>query len=156
MNLRLELGIELEVTAEEKEAISSIEKALQAAAAFEKLPPVEVAVTIVDNEKIHRLNQEYRGIDRPTDVLSFPLWEPDEDWVIDEEEEAVMLGDIVISLPKAKEQATEYGHTLERELGFLAVHGFLHLLGYDHETEQEEKEMFTRQEEILSQIGLQR
>ncbi|MGA9172876.1 MAG: rRNA maturation RNase YbeY [Thermoactinomyces sp.] len=156
MNLRLELGIELEVTAEEKEAISSIEKALQAAAAFEKLPPVEVAVTIVDNEKIHRLNQEYRGIDRPTDVLSFPLWEPDEDWVIDEEEEAVMLGDIVISLPKAKEQAAEYGHTLERELGFLAVHGFLHLLGYDHETEQEEKEMFTRQEEILSQIGLQR
>lgn len=156
MNLRLELGIELEVTEEEREAISSLEKALQAAADFEELPPVEVAVTIVDNEKIHRLNREYRGIDRPTDVLSFPLWEPDEEWVIDEEEEEVMLGDIVISLPKAKEQAAEYGHTLARELGFLAVHGFLHLLGYDHETEQEEKEMFSRQEEILSRIGLQR
>jgi probable rRNA maturation factor len=153
MNLRLELGIELEVTEEEREAISSLEKALQAAADFEELPPVEVAVTIVDNEKIHQLNREYRGIDRPTDVLSFPLWEPDEEWVIDEE---VMLGDIVISLPKAKEQAAEYGHTLARELGFLAVHGFLHLLGYDHETEQEEKEMFSRQEEILSRIGLQR
>ncbi|MBH8597391.1 rRNA maturation RNase YbeY [Thermoactinomyces sp. CICC 10523] len=156
MNLRLELGIELEVTEEEREAISSLEKALQAAADFEELPPVEVAVTIVDNEKIHQLNREYRGIDRPTDVLSFPLWEPDEEWVIDEEEEEVMLGDIVISLPKAKEQAAEYGHTLARELGFLAVHGFLHLLGYDHETEQEEKEMFSRQEEILSRIGLQR
>ncbi|MBA4542630.1 rRNA maturation RNase YbeY [Thermoactinomyces sp. CICC 10521] len=156
MNLRLELGIELEVTEEEREAISSLEKALQAAADFEELPPVEVAVTIVDNEKIHQLNREYRGIDRPTDVLSFPLWEPDEEWVIDEEEEGVMLGDIVISLPKAKEQAAEYGHTLARELGFLAVHGFLHLLGYDHETEQEEKEMFSRQEEILSRIGLQR
>ncbi|WP_370589761.1 rRNA maturation RNase YbeY [Thermoactinomyces sp. CICC 10523] len=154
--MRLELGIELEVTEEEREAISSLEKALQAAADFEELPPVEVAVTIVDNEKIHQLNREYRGIDRPTDVLSFPLWEPDEEWVIDEEEEEVMLGDIVISLPKAKEQAAEYGHTLARELGFLAVHGFLHLLGYDHETEQEEKEMFSRQEEILSRIGLQR
>ncbi|WP_370589220.1 rRNA maturation RNase YbeY [Thermoactinomyces sp. CICC 10521] len=154
--MRLELGIELEVTEEEREAISSLEKALQAAADFEELPPVEVAVTIVDNEKIHQLNREYRGIDRPTDVLSFPLWEPDEEWVIDEEEEGVMLGDIVISLPKAKEQAAEYGHTLARELGFLAVHGFLHLLGYDHETEQEEKEMFSRQEEILSRIGLQR
>jgi probable rRNA maturation factor len=95
-------------------------------------------------------------VDRPTDVLSFPLWEPDEEWVIDEEEERVALGDIVISLPKAKEQAEAYGHSLNREVGFLAVHGFLHLLGYDHETKEEEKEMFAKQEEILSLVGLHR
>lgn len=76
--------------------------------------------------------------------------------MISEEEETVPLGDIVISYPKAKEQAEEYGHSLERELGFLAVHGFLHLLGYDHETAEEEKEMFQRQEEILQQAGLHR
>jgi probable rRNA maturation factor len=154
--LWLELNVEVDVAPKEQEAIKWIEKALQSAVEAEELPPVEVSVTVTDNDEIRRLNREYRQVDRPTDVLSFPLWEPDEEWVIAEEEEAVPLGDIVISLPKAKEQAEEYGHSLDREMGFLAVHGFLHLIGYDHETEEQEKEMFSRQEEILGRIGLVR
>jgi probable rRNA maturation factor len=156
MNLHLDMNVEINVTPEEEKALEWIKKALAAAAEAEELPEVEVSVTVVDNETIHQMNKEYRGVDRPTDVLSFPLWEPDEEWVIDEEETAVPLGDLVISLPKAKEQANDYGHSLERELGFLAVHGFLHLLGYDHETKEQEKEMFARQEEILGRIGLHR
>ncbi|MBA4493158.1 rRNA maturation RNase YbeY [Paenactinomyces guangxiensis] len=156
MSLKLDLQLKVEVTDEEQKAMEWIKKCLRAAAESEELPPVEVAVTIVDNPAIQQINKEYREMDRPTDVLSFPLWEPDEEWVLSEEEDAVPLGDIVISFPKAKEQAKEYGHSLERELGFLAVHGFLHLLGYDHETMEEEKEMFHRQEEILGRIGLQR
>jgi probable rRNA maturation factor len=156
MNLHLDMNVEINVTPEEEKALEWIKKTLAAAAEAEELPEVEVSVTVVDNETIHQMNKEYRGVDRPTDVLSFPLWEPDEEWVIDEEETAVPLGDLVISLPKAKEQANDYGHSLERELGFLAVHGFLHLLGYDHETKEQEKEMFARQEEILGRIGLHR
>lgn len=154
--VRVDLQIDLEVNEQQKEALQWIDKALATATLVEQLPPVEVSVTIVDNETIHQMNQEYRQVDRPTDVLSFPLWEPDEEWIVSEEEPEVHLGDIVISLPKAEEQATEYGHSLGREIGFLATHGFLHLLGYDHETKEEETEMFTKQEEILKQIGLQR
>lgn len=156
MSLMIDLQVELSLNQEEKQALSVILKALRKAAQSENLPPADVAVTVVDNKQIHELNKEYRQVDRPTDVLSFPLWEPGEDWVIAEEEETVPLGDIVISYPQAKEQAEEYGHSIERELGFLAVHGFLHLLGYDHETAEEEKEMFQRQEEILEQAGLER
>jgi probable rRNA maturation factor len=156
MKCKIELNVEITLTPDEQHAINWVEAALNRAAEVEELPPVEVSVTIVDNERIHQLNKEYRDVDRPTDVLSFPLWEPDEEWVIDEEEERVALGDIVISLPKAKEQAEAYGHSLNREVGFLAVHGFLHLLGYDHETKEEEKEMFAKQEEILSLVGLHR
>lgn len=156
MSLVIDLQVELPLNEAEQESLSVIFKALRAAARAENLPPADVAVTVVDNEQIHALNKEYRQVDRPTDVLSFPLWEPGEEWVISEEEETVPLGDIVISYPKAKEQAEEYGHSIERELGFLAVHGFLHLLGYDHETAEEEKEMFQRQEEILQQAGLHR
>ncbi|MRG29620.1 MULTISPECIES: rRNA maturation RNase YbeY [Laceyella] len=156
MKCKIELNVEITLTPDEQHAINWVEAALNRAAEVEELPPVEVSVTIVDNERIHQLNKEYRDVDRPTDVLSFPLWEPDEEWVIDEEEERVALGDIVISLPKAKEQAEAYGHSLDREVGFLAVHGFLHLLGYDHETKEEEEEMFAKQEEILSLVGLHR
>ena len=102
----------------------------------------EISVTFTDNENIRELNKEYRDIDRETDVLSFPMDEDD------------MLGDIVISLEKAKEQAEEYGHSIEREISFLCVHSCLHLLGYDHETsEEDEKEMFAKQEEVLKKIG---
>ncbi|MFY0545087.1 rRNA maturation RNase YbeY [Brevibacillus sp. H7] len=136
-------------------------RCLQAAAESEEVSG-EVVVTLVNNERIHELNRQYRGVDRPTDVLSFAMNEAGEgemDIYVDEEEIEEfpnMLGDIVISVPKAQEQAKEYGHSLERELGFLAVHGFLHLLGYDHGTEEEEKEMFSRQEAILQKIGLTR
>lgn len=136
-------------------------RCLEAAAIREDVQG-EVVVTLVNNERIHELNREYRGVDRPTDVLSFAMNEPGEgemEIYLDEsdmEEFPNMLGDIIISLPKAQEQAEDFGHSLERELSFLAVHGFLHLLGYDHGTEEEEKEMFSRQEEVLQQIGLTR
>ncbi|SFJ08808.1 rRNA maturation RNase YbeY [Thermoflavimicrobium dichotomicum] len=156
MKVYVDLQVEIDVNEDEKEAIGWIQKVLERAAEVEELPTVDVSLLIVDNQTIHKLNREHRGVDRPTDVLSFPLWEPDEEWVIAEDEETVPLGDIVISLPKAKEQAEEYGHSLARELGFLAVHGFLHLLGYDHETKEQEEEMFARQEEILHGVGLRR
>ena len=118
----------------------------------------ELSLTFVTNEKIHQINKEYRGVDRPTDVISFALEES-----VEEEIEIIgapsmprILGDIIISIPKAKEQAMEYGHSFMRELGFVAVHGFLHLLGYDHGRKEEEKEMFTKQEKILTQFGLSR
>ena len=113
----------------------------------------EISVTIVDNSRIRELNNEYRGIDRETDVLSFPLNERDEilSGTADRE-----LGDIVISMEKAISQAEEYGHSVDRELAFLTVHSALHLLGYDHETPDEEKDMFSRQEKILADIGLTR
>ncbi|MGA8943107.1 MAG: rRNA maturation RNase YbeY [Thermoactinomyces sp.] len=156
MSLRIDMQVNIPVNQEERQLLSIIEKALEHAAKAENLPPADVSVVIVDNKQIHELNKEYRQVDRPTDCLSFPLWEPDEDWVIMEDEETVPLGDIVISLEKAREQAEEYGHSVERELGFLAVHGFLHLLGYDHETPEQEREMFGRQEEILHLAGLRR
>ncbi len=148
-----------EAIGEESEAL--IRKCLQAAADAEEVSG-EVVVTLVDDARIHELNKQYRGVDRPTDVLSFAMNETGEDEpeIFFDEAEADevpnMLGDIVISIPRAQQQAQEYGHSFERELGFLAVHGFLHLLGYDHGTEAEEKEMFSRQEAVLQSIGLTR
>ena len=111
--------------------------------------PFEISVTFTDNEKIHALNRQYRAVDRPTDVLSFPLFDEEV------EGEPLALGDIVLSLEKAQEQATEYGHSFEREVAFLVVHSMLHLLGYDHETSRDdEKEMFFRQEEIMKFLNL--
>ena len=128
----------------------------------------EMAVTFVTNERSHELNLEYRNTDRPTDVISLE-YKPELDIAIDEEdllenpELAEMLedfnayiGELFISIDKAREQAEEYGHSFEREMGFLAVHGFLHINGYDHYTPEEEKEMFTLQEEILTAYGLKR
>ena len=108
-------------------------------------------VIIVNNDYIHNLNREYRGVDRETDVISFAL--EDDDTFNPEER---ILGDIYISIDKAKEQSESYGHSLKRELCFLAVHGFLHLLGYDHMKEEDEKVMFSLQEEILEESGIVR
>lgn len=118
----------------------------------------EVSVSFVDNEEIHALNREFRGKDRPTDVLSFPMWEDDGmNGDLDPVLGAVMLGDIVISTEKAHEQSEEYGHSFSREVCFLAVHSTLHLLGYDHETsEEDEKYMNDTQEKILASMGLRR
>ena len=109
------------------------------------------SIIIVDNEKIHEINKTYRGIDRPTDVISFAL-EEDENYEVKER----LLGDIYISIDKVYEQAKEYEHSVKRELFFLVTHGFLHLLGYDHMTEEEEKEMFSLQEKILDEYGVKR
>ena len=114
----------------------------------------EVSVTFTDNEGIHALNREYRNVDRPTDVLSFPLSDGED---YDTDGDAVLLGDIVISLERAQTQAEEYGHSFEREVAFLTVHSMLHLLGYDHETSPEdERDMFARQDEILICAGMTR
>ena len=111
----------------------------------------EVSVTFSDNEKIRALNRDYRNIDRATDVLSFPLYEKDElEGAIGE----LMLGDIVLSLERAGEQAEEYGHSFEREVAFLCVHSMLHLLGYDHENESDEEEMRAAQREIMDMLRL--
>lgn len=119
--------------------------------------PCELSVTFVDNNRIQEINREYRGKDMPTDVISFALEELGEGEIqISGANMPRVLGDIIISTDRAREQATDYGHSVERELGFLAVHGFLHLLGYDHETEAEEKEMFDLQRSILDEYGLRR
>lgn len=155
MGLSVDIQVEVPITEEERSALRWIRASLEEAAVMEELPPAEVSVTIVDNETIRQLNRDYRQVDLPTDVLSFPQWEPGE--TMESAGDApVPLGDIIISFPRAREQAEAYGHSLEREIGFLAVHGFLHLLGYDHETEEEERRMFARQEEILGRVGLKR
>ena len=130
---------------------------LETAAKVEELIEGEVSVTFVDDDEIQEINKTYRDKDQPTDVLSFPMYEADEvDIEVDDENEPLLLGDIIISIPRARVQAEEYEHSFEREVGFLAVHGFLHLLGYDHENEELEKEMFAKQEDILQQHGLVR
>ncbi|MGW7975970.1 rRNA maturation RNase YbeY [Staphylococcus xylosus] len=114
----------------------------------------ELSVTFVDKEEIQEINKMYRDKDKVTDVISFAL-EEDEPEITGLDMPRV-LGDIIICTNVAKEQADNYGHSFERELGFLALHGFLHLLGYDHMNEQDEKEMFGRQEQILNAYGLTR
>ena len=109
------------------------------------------SVIIVDNKEIHKINKEYRGIDRPTDVISFAL-EENEDYEVKER----LLGDIYISIDKVYEQANEYGHSIKRELFFLVTHGFLHLLGYDHMKKEDEDIMFPLQEKILDNYGIRR
>ncbi|WP_112181346.1 MULTISPECIES: rRNA maturation RNase YbeY [Paraliobacillus] len=117
----------------------------------------ELSINFVDNREIQIINRNYRQIDEPTDVISFALEEMGEgELEIIGEDMPLMLGDVVISIDKAKEQAEEYNHSLDRELGFLALHGFLHLLGYDHMKEVDEKKMFARQEELLNGFGLSR
>ena len=139
----------IEVTSELKKLIvNSVAESLK----YEEFPDkCEVSVTLVDNEEIHVLNREYRDVDRPTDVLSFPIFDEDDMGG------KTVLGDIVLSLERAREQAEEFGHSFEREVAFLTVHSMLHLLGYDHEEgKAQESEMFTRQEAILCKMGLAR
>ncbi len=134
-----------------------VRRAVEAVIDYEQYGnPCEVSVTFTDNEGIHALNKQYRNVDRPTDVLSFPLMdfsgESDEPVA---DEPVVSLGDIVLSLERAREQAEEYGHSFEREVAFLTVHSMLHLLGYDHETsEQDECDMRARQSKIMDILGL--
>ena len=113
-----------------------------------KFDPI-ISISFVNNTFIHQLNRDYRHIDRPTDVISFAFLDNENKEEVYKSKEPVVLGDIYISLDKAKEQAKEYGHSLKRELSFLFVHGLLHLLGYDHMTEEDEKVMFKLQDEIL-------
>lgn len=146
-----------------EEKIKLIEDILNFAGSYLKLPEnTEMSVTLMDNEHIHEINKKYRGVDKPTDVISFAIEEDDPDEVpiiLPEDEEFDIpknIGDIMVSTDKVKEQAEYLGHSEDRELGFLVVHGFLHLNGYDHMKEEDEKEMFGLQREILDSYGLTR
>lgn len=148
----------------QQEYLTLMEKLVVASAQeLELADNIEVSVTIVDNQRIQEINRDYRSLDEPTDVISFALEDnDDEDFAVFFEEDAELdsfplprlLGDIFISIDKVEEQAKEYGHSFERELGFLVVHGFLHLNGYDHQTEADERKMFSLQEKILKENGL--
>lgn len=147
---------ELEIfnqTDEEISELETVKDVLNYAIKKEKLENVIFNVIIVDNNYIHELNKNYRHIDRETDVITFAL-EDEKDMVIPDDER--VLGDIYISIDKARSQAEEYGHSLLRELSFLAVHGFYHLLGYDHMTKEEEEVMFSKQEEVLHECSIER
>lgn len=146
---------------------SLIKKVILAVLDYEGCPyEAEVNIVLTDNEEIHKINREYRQIDRPTDVLSFPMieYETPGDFSKVEEDMSVfhpetgelLLGDIMISVEKIIEQAIEYGHSLERELGFLVAHSMLHLCGYDHIKENEREVMESKQKEIMKQISLYR
>ncbi len=115
----------------------------------------EVSVTLTNNEYIHTLNKQYRGIDRPTDVLSFALNESEEP-VVEDGPDVNVLGDLVISVERAKEQAADYGHSVKREIAFLTVHGMLHLLGYDHMEEEDRIEMEAEQRFVMEKLGIPR
>lgn len=123
---------------------------------------IDVYITLTNNDNIQKINAEHRNIDRPTDVLSFPMFEreeitnlkiEDED---NEEHEEMMLGDIIVSVEKVREQAEEYGHSFKRELAYLITHGMLHLLGYDHMIDEEKVVMRKREEEILEILDIKR
>lgn len=149
----------------EYEAI--INKVIHASMEYEDCPyECEVNVVITDNEGIHQVNKEFRNIDKPTDVLSFPMIEYSTPGYFDDLEEyddyfhpetgELLLGDIMISVDKVREQAADYGHSLERELGFLVAHSMLHLFGYDHMEDEERTVMERKQEEILEGVHLVR
>lgn len=139
--------------------LKTVEKSLQTEG-FEI--PSEVSILLVDDARIKEINKEQRNIDKPTDVLSFPIVDMFEGKIIsdegdfDLEEEVLLLGDIVVSIETAARQAEEYGHSFERELAFLVTHGVFHLLGYDHPDSIQEKRMMDKQEEVLVQLGLKR
>ncbi|MFC5467109.1 rRNA maturation RNase YbeY [Cohnella suwonensis] len=178
MTLSLEWIDEREGGAGPKEEkwMELLEQLLAIAGKKEEVETGIVTLTLTDDEGIRELNRQYRGLDKPTDVLSFSLIEGEEPEIrFDGEYEASeegeeewhdeekagnpyseLLGDIVISVPRAEAQAEEYGHSFERELGFLFVHGFLHVIGYDHGDEAQEKEMFAKQEQVLLEAGLTR
>ena len=152
----------MEIIVNDESAVNEqlMDKLREAASACTQLD-VEISLSFVSLDEIHELNREYRGVDRPTDVLSFPMVDDLDELEavcgeLDEEEQAVPLGDVVICMDKIIEQAEEFGHSRERETVYLFTHSVLHLLGYDHETEEEKRELREREEEIMDLIGLSR
>ena len=137
---------------EEIKEVAKLNELLNFVVTKEKLENCLFNVILVDNDYIHKLNKEYRKIDKITDVISFALEDNQDEIELDFR----VLGDIYISVDKAKEQAKEYGHSFLRELSFLTIHGLLHLLGYDHMTKEEEEIMFKKQDELLNEFGITR
>ena len=146
-----------------QEMIETMGQAAEICLRHEGIDPegVEISLSFVTAEEIHELNRQYRGVDSVTDVLSFPLLEDlnelyDTEEGSSEEDEPVALGDVVICLERAEEQAEEFGHSKEREIVYLFTHSVLHLLGYDHMEEEEKQEMRSREEEVMTELGLSR
>lgn len=148
-------GVESESNEEE-----IIKKVTQTVLELEKIKHnLEIYITLTNNEEIHKINKEYRDVDRPTDVLSFPMYEREEISKLREDKQNEIdevLGDIIISIPKVKEQAEEYGHSYERELAYLTTHGMLHLLGYDHMIDEEKVIMREHEEKVLEKLNILR
>lgn len=164
MTISIEYETELPLGVDYEDIINQV---VLAALDYEGCPyEAEVSVIITDNQAIHEMNEEFRGIDRATDVLSFPMVEYEEAGNFDHVEDdldcfnpetgELLLGDIVLSVEKIKEQAEAYGHSIRRELAFLTAHSMLHLMGYDHMVDEERIEMERRQEEILQGLGITR
>ena len=145
-------NIEIINETNEKIDILDLNNVIEYALKHENVENAIMNVIIIDNERIHKINKEYRGIDRPTDVISFAL-EDDKTFI---NTDFRVLGDIYISIDKVFEQAESYGHSFRRELSFLTVHGILHLLGYDHIEKSDEEIMFGKQEDILNELGITR
>ena len=138
----------------DEDILDKVERVMLAVLDYENYDDnYEVSLSFVDNEEIRNLNREFRNIDRVTDVLSFPMLSDDE---FDIEYEVESLGDIVISIQRADEQAEEFDHSLEREICFLVCHSMFHLLGYDHMEEEEAKDMHRREEEVLNGLDITR
>ena len=155
MTLLIDNRTDFEITEEFEKLFNDVVKESLRYEEFD--PECEVSLSIVSNDEIQEINKQFREIDAPTDVLSFPLltFEEGEQADVNENNE-IMLGDIIISIDKAKAQAEEYGHGLRRELAFLTAHSMLHLMGYDHMEEEEQKEMFKKQDDILNNLGITR
>lgn len=137
------------------EIVNTVRKAAYTVSELYELNNAEVSITFTDNEHIHEINRDYRNVDRPTDVISFALNEGDEP-EIEGGAPINVLGDIIISVEKAIEQAKDYGHSIEREVAFLTVHGMLHLLGYDHIEEDDRKEMRREENFVMEKLGINR
>jgi len=144
---------------ENKELFDFAENVIQTCFKEERLENLNfyISVTLTNPKQIHRLNKEYRNVDRPTDVLSFPMFEKIElEEIIKEQKKNILpevLGDIVISVEKVEEQAKEYGHSFEREFSYMLVHGFYHIIGYDHIEEEDKKVMRIKEETILTKLN---
>ena len=164
----MKIFLENEIDAEFNfDAYETAEKLIDSCLDYEEFPfDISIEINLVDNDSIQQINKEYRQIDKPTDVLSFPMvnYPAPGDYSMLEEDESnfdpedglLLLGNIVISVDRIREQAKEYNHSELREYGFLIIHSMLHLLGYDHENTKEAEEMFRRQEDILNRCGITR
>lgn len=152
MEITIDKTVELDESLERE-----IERAVETIGELYDAENCEVSIILTDDARIRELNREYRGIDRPTDVLSFALHESDEpEIVFDGEDQIDALGDIIVSVERARAQAIEYGHSFRREIIFLIVHGMLHLLGYDHIEEADRLEMEAEQKFIMNELEIGR
>lgn len=153
--MEITIGREPENLDVPQEALDAVRRAVLTVGELYGVMDAEVSVTLTDDAHIHVLNRDYRGVDRPTDVLSFALTESEEPAILDAPY-GVVLGDLVISLERVAAQAEEYGHSVLRELSFLTVHGMLHLLGYDHIEEEDRVEMEEEQRHVMDVLGIAR